>query len=289
MKRRVLVVMVVVALFLMLGTVAQAAEKKELKFGVLQWNDQVMPTQIATDFLARFGYKATVIPFYEWGIAYAALAKGDIDVMSSQVDYVCHDYVIKNKEKIEKLSILSYGLYQGLVVPSYVTINSIEELNANKAKFDNKIVGIEPGSGLMRQTHSVVKEYGLELTLLDGSTPAMSAALKSAIDQKKWIVVTAWTPSWQVMKYDVKFLADPKKIQEPYQTYFWIARKGFSKEYPFARELLAGVYVPIEGITKMEGWVSEGITNIQAAKKWQEENKVLIDRWAVMGSEKRYE
>jgi predicted phosphodiesterase len=74
--------------------------------------------------------------------------------------------------------------------------------------------------------------YGLQLTLVDGSTPAMSAALKSAIDQKKWIVVTAWTPSWQVMKYDVKFLADPKKIQEPYQTYSWIGRKGFSKEYP---------------------------------------------------------
>lgn len=289
MKRKVFVVMVVIALFLMLGTVAQAAEKKELKFGVLQWNDLSMPSQIATDFLARFGYKVTQIPFYEWGIAYAALAKGDIDVLGAQVDYVSHDYWTKNKEKLEKLSPYSYGLYQGLVVPSYVTINSIEELNANKDKFDNKIVGIEPGSGLMRQTHSVVKEYGLQLTLVDGSTPAMSAALKSAIDQKKWVVVTLWTPSWQVMKYDVKFLADPKKIQEPYQTYFWIARKGFSKEYPFARELLAGVYVPIEGITKMEGWVSEGITNIQAAKKWQEENKALMDRWAVMGSEKRYE
>jgi glycine betaine/proline transport system substrate-binding protein len=288
MKRKVFVVMVVVALFLMLGTVAQA-EKKEFKFGVLQWNDLSMPSQIATDFLARFGYKVTQIPFYEWGIAYAALAKGDIDVLGAQVDYVSHDYWTKNKEKLEKLSAYCHGLYQGLVVPSYVTINSIEELNANKDKFDNKIVGIEPGSGLMRQTHSVVKEYGLQLTLVDGSTPAMTAALKSAVDQKKWICVTLWTPSWMVMKWDVKFLADPKNIQEPHQTYFWIARKGFTKEYPFARELLAAVFVPIEAITRMEGFCNEGMTNIQAAKKWQEENKSLMERWSVIGSEKRYE
>jgi glycine betaine/proline transport system substrate-binding protein len=32
----------------------------------------------------------------------------------------------------------------GLVVPSYVTINSIEELNANKDKF-NEIIGIGGG------------------------------------------------------------------------------------------------------------------------------------------------
>jgi glycine betaine/proline transport system substrate-binding protein len=288
MKRKVFVVMVVIALFLAFGTVAQA-EKKEFKFGVLQWNDLSMPTQIAVDFLARFGYKVTQIPFYEWGIAYAALAKGDIDALGAQVDYVSHDYWTKNREKLEKLSPYSHGLYQGLVVPSYVTINSIEELNANKAKFDNKIVGIEPGSGLMRQSHSVVKEYGLQLTLVDGSTPAMTAALKSAVDQKKWIVVTLWTPSWMVMKWDVKFLADPKGIQEPHQTYFWIGRKGFAKEFPFARELLAAVYVPIEGITQMEGFCNEGLTNIQAAKKWQEQNKALMDRWAVMGSEKRYE
>jgi glycine betaine/proline transport system substrate-binding protein len=33
----------------------------------------------------------------------------------------------------------------GLVVPAYVTINSIEELNANK---DNEIIGIGGGAGI---------------------------------------------------------------------------------------------------------------------------------------------
>ena len=41
---------------------------------------------------------------------------------------------------------------RAIAVPSYVTIDSIEELNANADKFGGKIVGIEPGSGLMRDT-----------------------------------------------------------------------------------------------------------------------------------------
>jgi glycine betaine/proline transport system substrate-binding protein len=34
----------------------------------------------------------------------------------------------------------------GLVVPTYITINSIEELNANKDKFKGEIIGIGGGA-----------------------------------------------------------------------------------------------------------------------------------------------
>jgi glycine betaine/proline transport system substrate-binding protein len=37
----------------------------------------------------------------------------------------------------------------GLVVPAYVTINSIEELNANKDKFKGEIIGIGGGAVFM--------------------------------------------------------------------------------------------------------------------------------------------
>ena len=46
-----------------------------------------------------------------------------------------------------------------------------------------KIVGIEAGSGLMRDAANAVKQYGLKLQLVEGSTAAMTAALKSAIDR----------------------------------------------------------------------------------------------------------
>jgi glycine betaine/proline transport system substrate-binding protein len=40
----------------------------------------------------------------------------------------------------------------GLVVPAYVTINSIEELNANKDKFKGEIIGIGGGAGIHANT-----------------------------------------------------------------------------------------------------------------------------------------
>ena len=285
MKTNRIILLVAFALVFVLAMTAQA-EKKDLKMGVLQWSDTMITSHMAMHLLEKFGYKVGETEFHEWGIAFAALVKGDIDILMSQVDYVTHDYWTRSKEKLEKISAVSFGLYQGIVVPSYVSINSIEELNAHKDKFGGKIVGIEPGSGLMRQTHSVVKEYNLDFELIDGSTPAMAAALKSAIDKKKWIAATLWTPSWMVQRFDVKFLADPKNIQEPNQTYFFIARKGFSQEYPMAREIIAGVYVPIGAIAQIASWINEGLPIKDAEARWIKENKARIERWGVIGTEK---
>ena len=83
-------------------------------------------------------------------------------------------------------------------MPKYVTINSMDELNANADKFGGKIVGIEPGSGLMRDTSNAVKDYDLKLQRVECSTAAMTAALKSATDRKEWIAVTIWEPSWMM-------------------------------------------------------------------------------------------
>lgn len=60
-----------------------------------------------------------------------------------------------------------------------------------------------------RDTATAVKEYGLKLQLVEGSTAAMTAALKSAIDRKERIAVTLWEPSWMAQKFDIKWLQDP--------------------------------------------------------------------------------
>ena len=190
------------------------------------------------------GYTVNVTEFSEWGIAYAALTKGDVQILASQTDYVAQDYWNKNKSRLEKISPVSHGLFQGIAVPTYVTVNSIDELNANADKFGGKIIGIEPGAGLMRDTDDAVDEYDLDLELVEGSTAGMTAALKSAVDRQEWIVVTLWEPSWMVQKFDVKFLQDPKGVFPPPQSYYWIGQEGFSEENPEARELIASVFVP---------------------------------------------
>jgi glycine betaine/proline transport system substrate-binding protein len=255
------------------------AQEKIISMGTLSWEDLTPITGITKKVLEDSGFTVKVTTFSEWGIAYAALAKGDIQVLASQTDYVAQDYWDKNKNQLEKISPVSHGLYQAFAVPKYVPIDSVEQLNENADKFGGKIVGIEPGSGLMRDASNAVKQYGLKLKLVEGSTAAMTAALKSAIDRKEWIVTTIWEPSWMMQKFDVKFLRDPKGVFPAAQSYYWIGQKGFSAKNPHAREVMASVYVPLVDITNINGAVKDGKTMDAAIKDWTVANADLMKRW----------
>ncbi|MEZ2128622.1 MULTISPECIES: glycine betaine ABC transporter substrate-binding protein [unclassified Sinorhizobium] len=261
------------------------AEEKTITMGTMSWEDLTPITGITKKVLEDTGYTVKVVPFSEWGIAYAALTKGDVQILASQTDYVAQDYWDKNKKRLEKISPVSHGLFQGVAVPKYVTIDSMDQLNDNADKFGGKIVGIEPGSGLMRDTANSVKAYDLKLQLVEGSTAAMTAALKSAVDRKEWIAVTIWEPSWMMQKYDVKFLKDPKGVFPPPQSYYWIGRKGFSAEYPHAREVIASVYVPLADITAINSAVNDGKTMDDAVAAWIESHADLVKRWENIKSE----
>jgi glycine betaine/proline transport system substrate-binding protein len=262
-----------------LSVLSAHAEDKTVKLGTMSWEDILPITGVAKKALEDKGYKVEVTPFSEWGIAYAALTKGDVEVLVSEVDYVAQDYWKKNKSKLEKVSIASDGLYQAFAVPSYVDVKSIEDLNANADKFGGKIIGIEPGSGLMRESGNAIKAYGLKLQLVEGSTAGMTAALKAAFDRKEPIVVTLWDPTWMFQKFDMKFLADPKHVFSPPQAYNIIAKKGFSAEKPEAREILAGVFMPLDQVRAINTAVSDGKTMDQAIQDWISANDALIKRW----------
>ncbi|WP_110992471.1 glycine betaine ABC transporter substrate-binding protein [Pseudomonas sichuanensis] len=262
-----------------LGLCQAHADDKVIKMGTLSWEDLTPISGITKKVLEDAGYKVEVTSFSEWGIAYAALGKGDVQILASQIDYVAQDYWNKNKNRLEKISPVSHGLYQAIAVPKYVTIDSIEQLNENADKFGNKIVGIEPGSGLMNEAANAVKAYDLKLNLLEGSTAAMTAALKSAVDRKEWVAVTLWEPSWMAQKYDIKFLKDPKGAFAPPQGYYWVGQKGFSAANPQAREVIASVYVPLADITAINGAVKDGKTMDDAVKDWADKHADLLKRW----------
>jgi glycine betaine/proline transport system substrate-binding protein len=290
MKKLASIFTVALVIILVMGATGQA-EKKELKAGVLQWSDQITLGTIGTYMLKeKFGYKVKTVEFFEWGLAFAALERGDIDFMPALINFCCADYWNRSKEKLEKIGVPSYGMDMGLVVPSYVPVNSIAELNQQKEKFGKKIIGIEPGSGLVRQTKQVVKGYDLDFTLVEGSTAAVNAALKSAIQKKEWILVTHWVPAWPMLVWDLKFLKDPKGIQQGPQAYHYIGRKGFQKDYPFAREVLSGIFIHVDHINQWAAWFKEEKTKEEALKLWLtvKANQDLVDRWATIASPDRY-
>lgn len=267
-----------------LATGASQAAEKTIKMGTLSWEDLTPITGITKRVLEDAGYKVEVTTFSEWGIAYAALAKGDTQVMVSQIDYAANDFWKRNRNRLEKISPVSHGLRQGIAVPKYVPIDSIAQLNGEAAKFGNRIIGIEPGSGLMREASAAIPAYGLKLQLVEGGSAAMTAALKAAVDRKDWIAVTLWEPSWMAQKFDVKWLQDPKGAFAPAEGYYWIGQKGFSKDNPEARELMASIFIPVADITAINAAVNDGKPMDAAVQDWISAHAELIKRWKIVKS-----
>ncbi|MEG5264004.1 glycine betaine ABC transporter substrate-binding protein [Pseudomonas sp. JDS28PS106] len=266
----------------MMYALSAHAESGIVKVGSLAWEDQMAISQPTVKFLEKQGFKVEFTKFSEWGIAFGALQHGDIDILLSSIDYVTSDYWAKYKNRLEKISVASYGVRQGLVVPTYMNIDSVDQLNTVSDQVSAKIIGIEPGSGLMREAADALKKYDLKYQIIDGSTAAMVAQLQSSLERKQPIVVTLWEPSWMMQKFDVKFLADPKGAFAPSQGYYWIGQKGWSEKNPRARESVATVYIPKDDITAIAGDMNNGKTINQAVDAWWDKNQKLVDKWSVM-------
>ena len=266
----------------MLGASSAQAQDETVQMGTMGWEDLQPISLISKKFLEEQGHEVELTTFSEWGIAFAALAKGDIDILVSQINYVASDYWEGNHQQLEKIAVVSHGLNQGIVVPSYMEIDSVDQLNEVRDEVGGRIVGIEPGSGLMREVALAVEEYDLDYQVIDGSTAAMVAQLQSSMEREEPIVTMLWEPSWMVQRFDVKFLEDPEGVFAPPQTYYWIGGDGFSAENPSVREALASVYVPIEDVTQINGDMNEGMSVEEAVDAWWERNTNLIEKWSVM-------
>ncbi|MGL5262412.1 MAG: glycine betaine ABC transporter substrate-binding protein, partial [Bacteroides sp.] len=167
----------------------------------------------------------------------------------------------------------------GLVVPTYVDINSIEELNQVKDKFNSEVVGIDAGAGVMRATDEAINAYNLDFKLLSSTGPMMTASLKRAIDENKWVVVTGWKPHWKFSRFDLKILEDPKNIFGDAEFIYSIARKGFKEEDPFAAELIANMKFTGEQISSLMSAVDEADTEALGAKEWLEKHRDVVESW----------
>ncbi len=257
-----------------------AGDKGTVKLAYVNWAEGVAVTHMLTVLLEDMGYKvqttmADVAPIY------VSLVEGNQDVMVETWLPVTHaSYFERYGKDIDFIGTWSDEARIGLVVPSYVTIDSIEELNANKDKFKGVITGIDSGAGIMGATEKAIEEYGLDLRLLTSSGPAMTAALKSAIDAGEWIAVTGWAPHWKFARYDLKFLEDPMGVYGATEKIHAAARKGFATDFPEVATLLKNMKFDGQQIGSLMD-VMEGADGKEreAAQKWIDANRELVQSW----------
>ena len=243
------------------------------------WTDGLSTAYLLENQLGKLGYDVEMQTLTEAGPLYAGLAQGDVDVYPSAWPELTHaQYMDKYGDDIEDLGAYYEGAKLTIAVPSYVDIDSIEDLAGNADRFDGKIIGIEPGAGLTAQTQDeMMPAYELdgEYELVTSSTAAMLTELSNAIDAKEDIVVTSWRPFWANDAYDLKDLEDPKGAMGDPEALHFLGTSGFSDRCADAAELIAGIQLDDAAYGSLEDMVvneyGEGRES-EAVEAWLEAN-----------------
>ncbi|MBD8477143.1 glycine betaine ABC transporter substrate-binding protein [Microbacterium sp. CFBP 8794] len=235
-------------------------DKGTITLGFLpSWTDGLSTAYLLEDQLEKLGYTVEMQTLTEAGPLYAGLAQGDVDIYPSAWPELTHaDYMNTYGDKIEDLGAYYDNAKLTIAVPSYVDVDSIEQLQANADRFEGRIYGIEPGAGLTKQTQeTMLPGYGLDgdFELVTSSTAAMLTELDNAIAAQKDIAVTLWRPFWANDAYDVKDLEDPQGLMGDPEALHFLATSGFAEKYPDAAELIAGIQLDDEQYGSLEDLV----------------------------------
>ena len=132
----------------------------------------------------------------------------------------------------------------------------------------------------MKLTQTAMEDYGLkDWKIVEGSSAAMVAELKKAINNKKPIIVTGWSPHWMFSSFDLKYLDDPKGSFGGEEHINTIVRKGLEQDAPGAYKILDQFHWETSDIEAVMVDVADGMDAGEAAKKWIDANPDKVAQW----------
>lgn len=265
----------------LLSCVNNSSNDDDNKISILfpNWIEAVAFSNLAKVALEEKDYDVE-LTILETSLIYGELSKDDSkgDVfMDAWLPNGHKDYWADYGDKVVKIGESFSGGTTGLVVPSYVTINSIEELNDHKEKFDGEIIGIGSGAGIHKNTYLAIDEYDLDFEQITSSGPAMVASLEKAAKNGDWIVITGWKPHYKWVQHDLKYLEDPKGVY-PTDVCAILSRRGFEKDMPKAAVFFNNFNLNDDQLNGLMKEIND-LGEIEGATKWYKENKQLVDSW----------
>ncbi|MEU5958100.1 ABC transporter permease/substrate binding protein [Streptomyces sp. NPDC047525] len=238
-----------------------AEAKRPLNAAYFAWDENIAVTNLWKRVLERRGYKMKLTPS-DVGPVYTALAQGDLDLdLDAWLPTAQKQYWDKNKANLKDLGSWYSPTSLEIAVPSYVKdVKSLEDLKGKGDKFKGKIIGIEPGTGVMTALKDkVLPGYGLdkEYKIVSGSTPAMLSELKSAYAKKEPVAVLLWSPHWAYNEYKLTKLKDPKVGFGKGDTIRTISSKEFPKQYPQLTKWLKNFKMSEKELASLENEINK--------------------------------
>ncbi|MFX3636552.1 MAG: glycine betaine ABC transporter substrate-binding protein [Candidatus Pristimantibacillus sp.] len=266
------------------GNGTNKEKAKDISIAYVAWDSEIASTNVVKEVLeSKLNYKVEMMQV-DAGPMYMGIADGSADAMVAAWLPSTHgeNYYEPNKAKFEDLGTNLKGTKNGLAVPTYMDITSIEDLKKPEVgkQVNNTITGIEPGAGIMTQASNAIQEYDLkDWKLLESSSAAMAKVLQDAYSKKEPIIITGWTPHWMFAKMDLKYLEDSKGVFGGDEEIHTLVRLGLKEDHPDAYRFLDQFeWTPADMESVMVD-IFGGMSEVDAAKKWIAANEDKVNKW----------
>lgn len=250
----------------------------DINLAYVEWDTEVASTHVVGHVLEEIGYDVKLTPL-DNAIMWEAVSKGEADAMVAGWLPATHaaQYEKYGADLVDLGPNLD-GAKIGLVVPTYMDVDSIDDLSdqANKT-----ITGIEPGAGIMGATEKALTEYEnlSDWTLQSSSSGAMTVALDQAYKNNEDIIVTGWSPHWKFASYDLKYLEDPKGLYGGSESIHTFVREGLEEDHAEAYKVLDAFNWTVEDMETVMLDIQNGASPKEAAEKWVKDNQDKVDSW----------
>lgn len=255
------------------------ADQDKIKLAYVEWAETVASTNVIKLVLEQAGYEVEIIPVSA-AVMWTSAATGDVDGFTGGwLPKTQGQYLKRLKDQVNLLGPNLEGARIGLAVPTYVELDSIADLKENADMFEGRIIGIDPGAGIMVNAENAVEDYELDnFELMEGSGATMTAVLKNRIEENKAVVVTAWSPHWKFSRWDLKYLKDPEKSFGGEEYIASVARLGLEDDAPHAFSILDNFHWTMDECQQVMLWGRES-SPAEAAARWVKENPERVAEW----------
>jgi glycine betaine/proline transport system substrate-binding protein len=261
------------------GTLGQ---DKGLRLANIGWDENEAVSNLTKVLLEdELDYQGVEISTSELDTAYRDVASGELDAFQDVWLPNQEDLLDRVAEDVEHLDPWFLGeTKQGIAVPAYMDVRSIDQLNGTDAEL---IFGIEPSSVMMKEVgKEVIPAYGLKQTLVEGPTAGMLDEIEHLYAYREPFVFLAWSPHWMNQRYDIRYLEDPKgamdKTNEPAEC-STIVNGGLQEEDPVAYAFMDALALTEKQINALETAINEEGEPLAGARRWASENREVVRPW----------
>jgi glycine betaine/proline transport system substrate-binding protein len=268
------------------GWAGGAPGTKQLKLGYIKWDENVVVSTLTKVVLEEeLGYEVELYVTNEEVLkqVFRRVAGGDLNAFQDVWIPNHKNYLREVRADVEHLDPWFEGeTAQGLAVPDYMDVHSVAELD--RAGTD-MIIGIEPGSAVHPQIkNEVIPGYDLDMKLVEGSTPAMLSELEMAYKEREPIVFYAWSPHWMNIRYNIRYLDDPKDLQgdfnEPAKISS-IVNVDLREDDPTAHAFLRALSLDEEQVNQLEAEINKAGADSpeKGVRNWLQDNQDVVEPW----------